>query len=204
MKVQKSIYHASESSLLLFCDGVTLVYICRLYRWNPVLYCSLLLSSFSLREDVVLSLLSGHWHPVCVFVCLCRHPTCVCARMYVGTTCYSQGWSSLRPVSLCVYSSGGLLPPDYKKDWWINNIQLSLALSHTLWGLEVSVCLCVCVCVRVLPCVCAHMCPYMHTCVCAHDVYVYEHLCLWPHVSHCVCVCVCVSGISQWTRLSFI
>lgn len=37
-------------------------------------------------------------------------------QVYVGTTCYSQGCASLRPVSPCVYSSSRLLPPDYKKD----------------------------------------------------------------------------------------
>lgn len=37
-------------------------------------------------------------------------------HVYVGTTCYSQGCASLRPVSPCVYSSTCLLPPDYKKD----------------------------------------------------------------------------------------
>lgn len=75
-------------------------------------------------------------------------------HVYVGTTCYSQGYASLRPVSPCVYSSSRLLPPDYKKDWWINNIQLSPAVSHSLQGLEV--CRHVCACSR----------PYLYRCLC--------------------------------------
>lgn len=64
-------------------------------------------------------------------------------HVYVGTTCYSQGCASLRPVSPCVYSSPRLLPPNYKKDWWINNIQLSPAVSHTREVLEVRQRVCV-------------------------------------------------------------
>lgn len=119
-------------------------------------------------------------------MCLCRHPACVWACLYVGTTCYSQGWSSLRPVSLCVYSSGGLLPPDYKKDWWINNIQLSLALSlsHSLrpWSL----------CVFTFYCVC--MCLYLYMGVCVHTVYAFLFV---NTLSWCVCLCLQHLSVDQ-------
>lgn len=141
-----------------FCDFVTVVYIRRLHCGSPVLNCSLLLSSFFPERMFLIFAMSGLWHPPHVCMCLCRYPACVCAFLYTGTTCYSQGWSSLRPVSLCVYSSGGLLPPDYKKDWWINNILLSLALSLTLSEALKLVCACVCVCVYVLLCMCVLIC----------------------------------------------
>lgn len=137
----------------------------------------------------------------CVSAC-----ACACACLYVGTTCYSQGWSSLTLVSLCVYSSGGLLPPDYKKEWWINNIQLSLALAHSLWGLEVCVCVCVCWCLVVSMCtyvpapVCGFLCAQ---CDCV-SIPVCNHMCHSASVSVYVCVCECIFSISQRTRSSFI
>lgn len=187
-----------------FCDFVTVVYIRRLHCGSPVLNCSLLLSSFFPERMFLIFAMSGLWHPPHVCMCLCRYPACVCAFLYTGTTCYSQGWSSLRPVSLCVYSSGGLLPPDYKKDWWINNILLSLALSLTLSEALKLVCACVCVCL----CLTVYVCTYMPVailgslCVCVRMCScVYKHFCLWPRVSQ---VCVCVFGISRWTSFSFI
>ena len=147
---------------------------------------------------------SGLWHPtcVCVCVCLCRHPTCVCACLYVGTTCYSQGWSSLRPVSLCVYSSGGLLPPDYKKDWWINNIQLSLALSHSLSKALKFVCVSVCVRrhlpMRVCVCVHTHACTCVCVfCCCACCVCVQAFLFVTACVTVCMCVCLQHVSVDQ-------
>lgn len=82
-------------------------------------------------------------------------------HVYVGTTCYSQGCASLRPVSLCVYSSVRLLPPDYKKDWWINNIQLSPAVSHTRKGLEVCRRVCACLRLYLYKCLCGSVCDGM-------------------------------------------
>lgn len=120
----------------------TLVYICLLRRWNRVWRCRFLLSCFSSWKDVAVCLLSG-----AAFLMLFMH-------VYVGTTCYSQGCASLRPVSPSVYSLSRLLPPDYKKDWWINNMQLSPAVSHILEGLEV--------CWRVRAC----SCLYLHRCLC--------------------------------------
>lgn len=57
---KKSIYHASESSLLFFCDGGNGGLHTPDILLKPRLSSALLLSSFSPREDVVLSLLSGH------------------------------------------------------------------------------------------------------------------------------------------------
>lgn len=57
---KKSIYHASESSLLFFCDGGNSGLHMPVILLKPRLSSALLLSSFSPREDVVLSLLSGH------------------------------------------------------------------------------------------------------------------------------------------------
>jgi len=116
----------------------------------------------------------------------------VCACLYTGTTCYSHGWISPRPVSLCVYSSGGLLPPDYKKDWWINNILLSSSPSLRPWSL----CTPVFVCALVLF---SRICEFVRGCV-HFFLFVTMHFSIYI----CVCVCVCVSSISQWTRLSFI
>lgn len=86
-------------------------------------------------------------------------------HVYVGTTCYSQGYTSLRPVSPCVYSSSRLLPPDYKKDWWINNIQLSPAVSHSLQGLEVCRHMCVCSRPYLYRCLCGCVCDGMCACL---------------------------------------
>lgn len=179
-----------------FCDFVTVVYIRRLHCRSPVLNCSLLLSSFFPERMFLIFAMSGLWHPPHVCMCLCRYPACVCAFLYTGTTCYSQGWSSLRPVSLCVYSSGGLLPPDYKKDWWINNILLSLALSLTLSEALKLVCARVCVCL----CLTVYVCTYMPVavlgslCVCACVcVRVYTSISVCDHVCH---KCVFVSSAS--------
>lgn len=147
-----------KSDVLLWSCNAGLHRQVRLSKARLTLYSALCFCLHSVPRKVLSCLchVREHEHPSCM--CLCRHPTC----SYVGTTCYSQGWSSPRPVSLCVYSSGGLLPPDYKKDWWINNIQLSLALAHTLWGLEVSVCLRVRIDVSL--CVRVHMCLHLYVC----------------------------------------
>lgn len=179
-----------------FCDFVTVVYIRRLHCGSPVLNCSLLLSSFFPERMFLIFAMSGLWHPPHVCMCLCRYPACVCAFLYTGTTCYSQGWSSLRPVSLCVYSSGGLLPPDYKKDWWINNILLSLALSLTLS--EALKLVCACVCVFMSYCVCVYL--YASSCirkfVCVR-AYVFVCIQAFLFVTTCVTsVCLCLQHLS--------
>lgn len=86
-------------------------------------------------------------------------------HIYVGTTCYSQGCALLRPVPPSVYTSSCLLPPDYKENWWINNIQLSPAVLHTHKGLEVCWRMCVCSCLYLCRCLCGSVCDGMCACL---------------------------------------
>lgn len=142
---------------------------------KPRLALSLFFLSFQSLEGRSLCVCCQDSKPLHVGRMFAQASCMLLVQVYVGTTCYSQGCASLRPVSPCVYSPSRLLPPDYKKDWWINNIQLSPAVLHTLEGLEVFRRVCVCVCA-------SRARTYIGVCVGLFATERVRVLCLW-HLS---------------------